>query len=468
MADGLGITAREPSRRGRLPGIRWVWLIVGLLAGSLPGAVLAALDLSAAVVERLENGLTVITLNEPAFPVVSVQMLYRAGAKHEAAGATGLAHFLEHMAFRDSENFPGTRLVGAIYAAGGEWHGYTWLDQTTYFATAPAAELELLLRIEADRMARLLIPEDKVEAERGAILAEMHGYENDPSSVLHDYLLYQSFLAHPYRNNTIGWERDIQAISHAELVAFYRRHYHAGNAVLAVVGDIEHEAVMRLVRRHFAGLRGTRPSPEPHTAEPEQTGERRLRLRGVVARKHFKIAYRAPAAAHPDYAGFLLLQDLLAAGSGASFLQNDWGTPARPGSPLAGVGEDLVTWFPPSKQNYVFTIGGSLAAGDGGQGDEQVGSRAEDAVEAGIESGIGQLRRALDAADGSAEALVAAARGRVRRELALDVRTTEDAAHQLAFFSGIDALDVLIGLPAALERVGPADIARLIDDYLGR
>ena len=75
------------------------------------------------------------------YALVSVQMLYRVGAKHEALGATGLAHFVEHMAFRSSENFPDTELVSSIYAAGGEWHGYTWLDQTTYFATAPREQL---------------------------------------------------------------------------------------------------------------------------------------------------------------------------------------------------------------------------------------------------------------------------------------------------------------------------------------
>jgi zinc protease len=92
-----------------------------------------------------------------------VQVVYRVGAKHEPIGATGLAHFLEHMAFRSTKNFPDTQVVSSIYAAGGEWHGYTWLDQTTYFATAPEGELDLLLRIEADRMARVLIPEAEVE-----------------------------------------------------------------------------------------------------------------------------------------------------------------------------------------------------------------------------------------------------------------------------------------------------------------
>ncbi len=111
---------------------------------------------------------------------------------------------------------------------GGEWHGYTWLDQTTYFETLPAEDLDLALRIEADRMARLVIPAAEVEAERGAVLAEMHGYENDPASVLHDTVLAVSFLQHPYRNNTIGWESDVESITHDDLVEFYRDAYRPG------------------------------------------------------------------------------------------------------------------------------------------------------------------------------------------------------------------------------------------------
>ena len=132
-----------PTRGRRPPG--WGPLLV--LCWLAAPTAWARLDLAAATVDRLDNGLTVIVLEEAAWPVVSVQMLYRAGAKHEPQGASGLAHFVEHMAFRDTENFPGTGVVGSIYAVGGEWHAYTWLDQTTYYATAPREQLDLLLRL---------------------------------------------------------------------------------------------------------------------------------------------------------------------------------------------------------------------------------------------------------------------------------------------------------------------------------
>ncbi len=441
---------------GKIPLVRLAGFAAAFLPALLfPAVASAYLDLASAAVERLDNGLTVIVLEDPSFPVVSVQMLYRSGAKDEVAGKTGLAHFLEHMAFRDSENFPDTQVVSSIYATGGEWHGYTWLDQTTYYATAPETELDLLLRIEADRMARLKIPADDVLAERGAILSEMHGYENDPATVLHDYVLYLSFLAHPYRNNTIGWEGDIANITHADLVAFYRQHYQPGNAVLAIVGDVRRDDVMQHVRTHFAALQGQARPPGQYTAEPRQSGERRITLHGELDRKYFKIAYRAPAVSSPDLAAFLLTQELLSAGSGVNFLQNDWGTPARPGSALAGISEDLTTWFPPSEQDYVFVISGSIPAGD----------KPED-LETSVEAGIERLRVQFQPGSEDAVELLDHARERVFRELTFDVQTTEDAAHQLAYFAGLGALEQLIQIPEALERVSVEDIVGILDSYL--
>lgn len=430
---------------------RWRRLGAVALLGLLwPVWATAELDLSSATRERLDNGLTVVVLEEHSFPVVSVQMLYRVGAKHEITGATGLAHFLEHMAFRSSENFPDTDLVSRIYAVGGEWHGYTWLDQTTYFATAGKDYLELLLRIEADRMGRLDIPQEMVEAERGAVLSEMSGYENDPDAVLQDNLLYLSFLAHPYRNNTIGWRSDVAGITHDELLAFYRRHYQPGNAVLAVVGDVEREQVLAEVRKLFGAFTGSAPTPPPRTVEPPQNGERRIRLHGAVERKYFRMAWRAPSVHSPDYAAFLLLQEALSGGSGVSFLQNDWGTPARADAPLGRVTPDIASWYPPSEQDYVFTVSGSIAA----DGDEA-------ALETGVTAAVESLREVN-------AATVERARQAVLRALRFDLQTTEDAAHQLAFFAGMDALEVLLGLPDALRAVQAEDLARLAAAWLQR
>ena len=410
----------------------------------------ADLDLRNASVERLDNGLTVILLEDRNFPVVSTQMLYRVGARDESYGHTGLAHFLEHMAFRDSENFPDTGLVSSIYAVGGEWHGYTWTDETTYFATVPKEELDLLLSIEADRMSRLRISPDDMEAERGAVLAEMHMYENYPTSMLLDAVLFTSFFAHPYRNNTIGWESDIEALEHAEVVAFYERHYHPANAVLAIVGDFDRRQVLERVETLFGGIEGRTPTPWPHTVEPVQEGERRVRLHADTDVRRFMVGWRAPSASHEDFAAFLVLQELLGAGSGVNFRQNDWGTPLDEGALLEGLADDVTTWYPPSAQDYIFIVGGTIPL-------EDQEARLEEALEERLAT---VRRRVPQPAD------LQTAIGRVLEELEYDVETTEDAAHQLAFFEGLGALDVLLQLPGRVKTVTGADVQRVARRWL--
>jgi zinc protease len=419
-----------------------------LLLGCGPAS--AEIDLRNATVERLGNGMTVILLEDRNFPVVSTQMLYRVGARDESYGETGIAHFVEHMAFRSSENFPDTGLVSSIYAVGGEWHGYTWTDQTTYFATVPREHLDLLLRIEADRMTRLRISRDDMEAERGAVLAEMHMYENYPSSMLLDAVMFTAFFGHPYRNNTIGWESDIENLKHEDVVAFYERHYRPANAVLAVVGDFDRRDVRRRIGDLFGGVQNDEPTPLPHTVEPTQKGERHVRIYAKTDVRRFMIGWRAPSANDADFATFLVLQQLLGAGSGVNFRQNDWGTPVPGDALLHGIADDLTTWYPPSAQDYIFVVGGTIPL-----------EQEESALEQALEDRLTKIRDRAPAREAVAEAV-----RRVHDELVYDVETTEDAAHQLAYFDGLGALQSFLALPERVARVTSGDIQRVARSWL--
>ena len=409
----------------------------------------ARLDLSRASVERLDNGLTLILLEDRTFPVVSIQTVYRTGAKDDPDGRLGLAHFFEHMAFRGSKNFPDTGLVSEIYAAGGEWHGYTWIDNTNYFATAPKESLQLLLDIEADRMARLDVLKEDVEAERGAVLAEMNGYLNDPDTVLFDTLIAAHFLTHPYRNNTIGYAEDVKAITHADLREFYRRHYAPQNVVIALVGDFDRVEVRAAVIKKFGKIKKPAEAKAPLTGEIPRTGERRVRLSLPSDEKLFKIAYPAPAASHPDFPAFLVLQALIGETSGVNFNRNDWGTPVGDNSLLATAG-DVRTWIIPTAEQYAFVISGAAA---------------EQSHERKTEEAIQGVFDKMAKAPVSNETLTAA-KEETRAALAFDVETTEDAAHQLAYFAGIGALDQYLTLQAAIEKVTADDVARVAAGYL--
>lgn len=410
----------------------------------------ARLDLKNTSVERLDNGLTLVMLEDRTFPVVSAQTTYRTGAKDDPAGRLGLAHFFEHMAFRGAKNFLDLGLTSEIYAVGGEWHGYTWIDTTNYFATVPKAELLLLLNIDAARMARLELRKEDIEAERGAVLAEMNGYANDPDSTLFDALMAAHFMTHPYRNNTIGYASDINAITHEDVVDFYERNYAPQNAVIAIVGDFDHDATRALVKKKFGKIRKKVHPRAPLTAEAPRTGERRVTISLPSDEELFKIAYPAPAASHPDFPAFLVLQALIGDSAGVNFNQNDWGTPVGETSSLGRIDARLKSWIIPTAETYAFVISGAVDPGAG-----------TSKIEAAIQSALDRL---ADSPVSPAE--LAAAKGDVLTALAFDVETTEDAAHQLASFAGIGAFDQFLALESRINAVNADDVARVAAKYL--
>ncbi|HKC03293.1 MAG TPA: insulinase family protein [Sphingomicrobium sp.] len=425
-------------------------LAAALFAASAPAS--AKLDLRRAAVSHLPDGLTVIMLEDHSFPLVSVQMLYKSGSAAEVTGKTGLAHFLEHLAFRGSENFPQARATELIYDGGGEWHGYTAMDQTTYFSTMPRDQLDLLLRIEADRMARVIIDPASIAAEKGAVITELHSYENDPASVLQEAVTRTAIQAHPYGSPMAGYVSDVARLTVADARAYYASHYAPGNAVLAIVGDFDLAQAKTLVAKAFADI-PARPVAAPNlTTEPVQRGERRTLLHGAVDKQYFQLDYPAPAASSPDFPAFMVLQEILSGGSGLNLHQTDWAptTPSARGSLLFGAADDIATWLPPTQEPFLFIIGGSIEP------------KADPvALERDIERRIAAIRE-----QPIFEARLAAAKAAIDRAISEDVQTTEDAAHQLAFFEGIGALDPLLDMPQVIATVSPADIQRVARRYL--
>jgi len=422
-------------------------LLAAVVAVATPAS--AELDLNGASVSHLPNGLTVIMLEDHSFPVVSVQALYKSGSAAEVTGKTGLAHFLEHLAFRGSANFPNGRATELIYDAGGEWHGYTAMDQTTYFATMPSDGLETLLRIEADRMSRTVIDPRSIQAEKGAVITELHSYENDPAGVLQDAVVRTALQSHPYGSPMAGYVSDVERLTIEDARSYYASHYAPGNAVLAIAGDFDPAQAKALVARAFSDVRARAVALPHYTAELPQRGERRIRLNGAVDRQYFQIAYPAPAASSPDFPAFLLLQQLLAGTPGLNPRQSGWsGTKAVEGSGLSGVTQDVATWLPATHDPFLFMISGSEdSKTEQGSIEREIGTR------------IARLQSLQPAQlDGAKKA--------ASRILQEDVLTTEDAAHQLAFFEGIGALDALLAMPQLIQSVTIADLQRIAREYL--
>jgi zinc protease len=395
---------------------------------------------------RLENGLTVLVQEDHRAPLVSVGMMYAVGARNEAAGRTGIAHYVEHMNFRASARFPGGENTEAITRLGGRWNGYTWIDQTYYASTVPRAALGLALDIEADRMGAAVFDPRDFDRERSSVVAELRSYD-DPQSQLYDAVLAASFELHPYRHNTIGWLTDVEQITRDEALGFYRRFYHPGNAVLAIVGDVEAAQAMEEVRRRFGGRPASGETGAIRTVEPEQTGQRRVTVRRPGPHAQVTAAWRAPALADPDFAAMVLFDALLAGGKGFYFTRDyaaPDGTPLERALVAGGAATRATSDWQASRYPYVFTLQASV----------------KDAASLGAAEAA--LLRAVEEAAGRewTDAELQAARRQVRAGWAADLDDLAGRAHQLAFFEVSGGAERLGALPGQLEQVMRDQIRR--------
>lgn len=409
------------------------------------GALLsAAQELPGVTRHVLPNGLVLLLLEDQRQPLVSVGTMYRVGAKHEAAGATGLAHYCEHMNFRATSGLRGSEITEAITRLGGRWTGYTWIDQTWYAETVPSAYLERMLDLERERMSEALYDPADFQKERTSVLAELRSYD-DPRSLLFDAVLQASFGVHPYRNNTIGWPADVHGVTRDEAYAFYRLYYHPNNAVLVVAGDQDSVRTLALVQARFGALPASGASTELRSVEPAQTGQRRVTLRQPGPHARVLLAYRAPALGEGDFPAMVLFDALLGGGKGLVFN----GEYAAPSGTLleralvtSGLASRASSQFQASRDPYVFTLGADVPVA----GSPEAAERALFDVLADA------------AAREWTRAELGAARLQVRRGLAQDHDELAGRAHQLAFFEVSGGYEHLLALPERLERVTLADL----------
>jgi zinc protease len=219
------------------------------------------------------------------------------------------------MQFKGTPQFPATVLDRAISREGGVWNAMTFLDWTTYYATMPTDKIDLVLRLEADRMVNSLFNEKEVDSERTVIISEREGNENEPTFRLGEAIQQAAFRVHPYHHEVIGDMADLLTISREKLYGHYRTYYVPNNAVLAVAGDFDAKSMLARIRELFEPIPSGSVPPRLSRPEPPQQGEVRLTVEGPGETTYVQVAYRFPTATHPDFFPLTVLDSLLAGAS---------------------------------------------------------------------------------------------------------------------------------------------------------
>jgi zinc protease len=195
-------------------------LVAAILAGGSP--VSAAEPTPSVLAATLDNGLRVLLLEDRRSPIVTVQMWYRVGSRNEARGATGIAHFLEHLMFRGTAKHGPGAFARLVERNGGQDNAFTSQDVTSYYVNIAADRLDLVLELEADRMHNLLLDAKIIDAEREVVIEERRTRtEDDPGGTLGEEVSATAFRAHSYGQPIIGWMGDIRRITPDEIRAFY-------------------------------------------------------------------------------------------------------------------------------------------------------------------------------------------------------------------------------------------------------
>ncbi len=294
----------------------WVVPAAPGLAQDLPAGVTPGATVEGITEYDLDNGLRVLLFPDQSKQQITVNITYLVGSRHEGYGETGMAHLLEHLAFKGTPGHPD--IPAELTEHGAFPNGTTWFDRTNYFETFPATDENLVwaLDLEADRMVNSFIAAEDLESEMTVVRNEWEAGENSPQQVLVKRMQSVAFDWHNYGNSTIGARSDIENVPIDRLQAFYHKYYQPDNAVLVVAGRFEPARALELIAEKFGAI----PRPDrtganqlfpTYTAEPAQDGERSVTLRRVGDTQLLAALYHVPAGSHDQFAAVDVLTHIL-------------------------------------------------------------------------------------------------------------------------------------------------------------
>ena len=298
-------------------------IVVALLSIVLLLAASAAPAADRVVASTLDNGLRVLLLEDHRSPIVSFQVWYRVGSRDEHRGATGIAHFLEHLMFKGTPARGPKQFARLVEENGGQDNAFTSQDVTSYFVDIAAPKIDLVIELEADRLQNLLLDPKEINAEREVVIEERRTRtEDDPSGFLGEEVGSIAFKAHPYGSPIIGWMEDIKRITPAEIRAFYKTYYVPNNAIVVAVGDFRAPAVLEKIQKTFGRIPRAQTPPPVLAVEPTQNGERRVIVKKEAELPVVYMAWHVPNHQSNDAPALEVLSTILSGGR-ASRLYRD-------------------------------------------------------------------------------------------------------------------------------------------------
>lgn len=219
----------------------------------------------------LANGMSLIVQPDRRAPTAMHMVWLRVGSMDEVDGTSGVAHVLEHMMFKGSQQLAAGEFSRRVAALGGQENAFTSRDYTGYYQQIPSQQLAEVMRLEADRFAHNQWPDEEFQREIEVVKEERRmRTEDSPRAALIEQLFASSFIASPYRRPVVGWMSDLDAMTPEDVRQFYARWYQPGNAVVVVAGDVDVQQVLALAQQTYGRIPARALPARKPRIEPEQ------------------------------------------------------------------------------------------------------------------------------------------------------------------------------------------------------
>ena len=263
-----------------------------------------------------KNGLKLLIVEDHSSPTFAYQTWFNVGSRDEALGKTGLAHLFEHMMFKGTSTLKEGEFDKLLEHAGAEGeNAFTSRDYTAYIQELPKDKLELIVKLESDRMVNLLVNSDSFKTEREVVQNERRlRTENSPDGLMEQELFELAFTDHSYHWPVIGYQKDLDSMSDQDARTFYQAHYSPNHATLIVTGDVDPTQVRSLVEKYYGDLQSQDVPHQPIVHDTDQKHNKRKELKLNIQVDKLMIGYRIPEVTHEDLAAIDVLQNLLTEG----------------------------------------------------------------------------------------------------------------------------------------------------------
>ena len=277
------------------------------------------------VKETLDSGLTLVTEAMPEVRSVAIGVWLRRGSRHESREAGGVSHFIEHMVFKGTKHRSAERIAAEVDSIGGYMDAFTAKEYASFHLKVLDEHLPLAVEILGDIVQHPLFDAAEMAREKKVIFEEMSMVEDTPDDLVMEVFSEAFWPDHPLGRPILGTRRSVAGFERADLARYFNRVYRPANILIAAAGHLEHEALSRLVRRHFAGLEA-----RSRTAPAHANGERPpvpafrtvTRSKSQLEQVHLCIGARSCPQAHPDRYASYLLNTVLGGSMSSRLFQN--------------------------------------------------------------------------------------------------------------------------------------------------